>query len=108
MSLVVIYFIPPGYSPPRKRGGLSSPPEEMILRFAADKPMAKAAAPPPPPPLVPHFQFAPTKRLRGKPQAATAQARAQVSDRSSLLGAIQAGKKLKKVDVEEVNEVDLM
>ena len=107
MSLVVIYFIPPAYSPPRKRGGLSSPPEEIILPFAADKPMAKAAAPPPPPPVVRHFQFASTQRLRAKPQAPTARdtarARAQVSDRSSLLGAIQAGKKLKKVEAEEVN-----
>ena len=96
------------YSPLSTRGGLSSPPQEMIVRFAADKPMAKAAAPPPPPP-VHRLMAASTQSLPLKPpaQAATARARAQVraqvSDRSSLLGAIQAGKALKKVEVKEVN-----
>lgn len=79
----------------------------MKLHFAADKPMAKAAAPPPPPPVSrSHFASAQPLSLKSfslKPYAATAQARVQISDRSSLLGAIQAGKALKKVEVKEVN-----
>ena len=79
----------------------------MKLHFAAYKPLGMAAAPPPPPP-VRRSQFASTqplslKSFSLKPYAATAQARVQVSDRSSLLGAIQAGKALKKVEMKEVN-----
>ena len=68
--------------------------------------MARAAAPPPPPPvfLAPQTH---AKSLPPKPpvRAATAEVRAQVPDRSSLLGAIQAGKALKKVEMKEVNWV---
>ena len=80
----------------------------MKLRFAAYKPLGMAAAPPPPS-LVRHFQFASTQPLPPKPPAKAAaartriQVREQVSDRASLLGAIQAGKALKKVEMKEVN-----
>ena len=82
--------IPWGAAKPRSRAAVHLALEMEGPSYASPKPLSAKPLPPKPP-------------VRAATVQAAAQVRAQVSERSSLLGAIQAGKALKKVEMKEVN-----